>query len=110
DVLFLQAEDGIRVRNVTGVQTCALPISDRRRGAAVDRRPHEVDGPQQRPGVGPSQSLDPLEVVEQALFGADAPTSLRDEITQQRSEERRGGEEGGAGRSGERTTEKQDEE
>src|SRR5699024_12226565 len=24
---FLQAEDGIRVRNVTGVQTCALPIS-----------------------------------------------------------------------------------
>src|SRR5699024_11342840 len=25
--LFLQAEDGIRDRNVTGVQTCALPIS-----------------------------------------------------------------------------------
>src|SRR5699024_11456041 len=24
--LFFQAEDGIRVRNVTGVQTCALPI------------------------------------------------------------------------------------
>src|SRR5207249_8151860 len=24
-----QAEDGIRDRNVTGVQTCALPISDR---------------------------------------------------------------------------------
>jgi len=24
--LFLQAEDGIRVRDVTGVQTCALPI------------------------------------------------------------------------------------
>src|SRR5699024_10437655 len=29
---FVQAEDGIRDRNVTGVQTCALPISgDRRR-------------------------------------------------------------------------------
>src|SRR5207249_7413506 len=27
---FFQAEDGIRDRNVTGVQTCALPISDRR--------------------------------------------------------------------------------
>src|SRR5699024_2731865 len=27
---FFQAEDGIRVRNVTGVQTCALPISLRR--------------------------------------------------------------------------------
>src|SRR5207249_9649362 len=27
--LFFQAEDGIRDRNVTGVQTCALPISPR---------------------------------------------------------------------------------
>src|SRR5207249_5153522 len=27
--LFFQAEDGIRGRNVTGVQTCALPISGR---------------------------------------------------------------------------------
>src|SRR5207249_1954677 len=27
--LFFQAEDGIRNRNVTGVQTCALPISER---------------------------------------------------------------------------------
>src|SRR6266704_2513398 len=27
---FFQAEDGIRDRNVTGVQTCALPISPRR--------------------------------------------------------------------------------
>src|SRR5699024_11339014 len=26
-ILFFQAEDGIRDRNVTGVQTCALPIS-----------------------------------------------------------------------------------
>src|SRR5207249_5293274 len=25
-VFFFQAEDGIRYRNVTGVQTCALPI------------------------------------------------------------------------------------
>src|SRR5699024_800397 len=28
-VFFSQAEDGIRVRNVTGVQTCALPIYPR---------------------------------------------------------------------------------
>src|SRR5438067_12360755 len=28
-VFFFQAEDGIRDRNVTGVQTCALPISSR---------------------------------------------------------------------------------
>src|SRR5699024_11670154 len=26
---FIQAEDGIRDRNVTGVQTCALPISEK---------------------------------------------------------------------------------
>src|SRR5699024_11863474 len=30
---FFQAEDGIRDRNVTGVQTCALPISGRRAAA-----------------------------------------------------------------------------
>src|SRR5579885_3744360 len=35
---FFQAEDGIRDRNVTGVQTCALPISPRRR--AAPRRRH----------------------------------------------------------------------
>src|SRR5207249_6836534 len=27
NIFFFQAEDGIRDRNVTGVQTCALPIS-----------------------------------------------------------------------------------
>src|SRR5207249_7635213 len=37
---FFQAEDGIRDRNVTGVQTCALPIcgrgsSGRRSGASL---------------------------------------------------------------------------
>src|SRR5699024_12178956 len=29
DCFFFQAEDGIRDRNVTGVQTCALPISNK---------------------------------------------------------------------------------
>src|SRR5699024_12010359 len=29
---FFQAEDGIRDRNVTGVQTCALPISQSEEG------------------------------------------------------------------------------
>src|SRR2546425_3422740 len=35
-VFFFQAEDGIRDKLVTGVQTCALPISE--------YRPHEVGG------------------------------------------------------------------
>src|SRR5699024_11952843 len=33
---FLQAEDGIRDRNVTGVQTCALPISHDQPDGAVN--------------------------------------------------------------------------
>src|SRR5699024_12096748 len=33
---FFQAEDGIRDRNVTGVQTCALPISLPLDGAELD--------------------------------------------------------------------------
>src|SRR2546427_8599484 len=36
-VFFFQAEDGIRDLTVTGVQTCALPISDGV-GDACDRR------------------------------------------------------------------------
>src|SRR5438067_5706298 len=38
-VFFFQAEDGIRDRNVTGVQTCALPIwaANRRRNSGRDR-------------------------------------------------------------------------
>src|SRR3989440_6669611 len=36
-VLFFQAEDGIRDLIVTGVQTCALPISSRRRHTRSDR-------------------------------------------------------------------------
>src|SRR2546430_6283752 len=35
---FFQAEDGIRDLTVTGVQTCALPISGRRRRAAAAMR------------------------------------------------------------------------
>src|SRR5207249_8066237 len=36
---FFQAEDGIRDRNVTGVQTCALPISDSARARAREAYP-----------------------------------------------------------------------
>src|SRR2546430_7774202 len=48
---FFQAEDGIRDLTVTGVQTCALPISKRRAG--LIGLPHRVSalvarGPQRR--------------------------------------------------------------
>src|SRR5699024_11701550 len=36
---FLQAEDGIRDRNVTGVQTCALPILHGETGRAISNDP-----------------------------------------------------------------------
>src|SRR5260370_10707456 len=36
-VFFFQAEDGIRDSSVTGVQTCALPISMRERGSTSER-------------------------------------------------------------------------
>ena len=43
---FFQAEDGIRDRDVTGVQTCALPISgfdgERFRSLAACRGPHRL--------------------------------------------------------------------
>src|SRR5699024_12228206 len=43
---FFQAEDGIRDRNVTGVQTCALPISDvQRREDFVGAFTHELKTP-----------------------------------------------------------------
>src|SRR5699024_11794171 len=42
DVIFVQPEDGIRDRNVTGVQTCALPISDEEvKQAAIAANAHE---------------------------------------------------------------------
>src|SRR5437879_9530851 len=37
---FFQAEDGIRDTSVTGVQTCALPISDGRQGRELGVPPH----------------------------------------------------------------------
>src|SRR5699024_11325281 len=40
-IVFFQAEDGIRDRNVTGVQTCALPIYSAKnsRPSSFDRSP-----------------------------------------------------------------------
>src|SRR5690606_40741196 len=49
-VFFFQAEDGIRDFHVTGVQTCALPISTsgiERRGAYTSPNPR-ISGPKAR--------------------------------------------------------------
>src|SRR5699024_11462443 len=47
-LFFFQAEDGIRDRNVTGVQTCALPIY----GAVARRAGRGAAGPHPRPRRG----------------------------------------------------------
>src|SRR5437773_4301042 len=53
-LFFFQAEDGIRDRDVTGVQTCALPIwrmraaAARHRSPARSRRRIREEGPAER--------------------------------------------------------------
>src|SRR5207249_6710838 len=49
---FFQAEDGIRDRNVTGVQTCALPIS-----GLIDREHRLPDLAEVEPRVAPDHDL-----------------------------------------------------
>src|SRR5437879_11652015 len=53
---FFQAEDGIRDTSVTGVQTCALPISDKASPAAA-RKPRKQADPR-RPRRGPGDSTE----------------------------------------------------
>src|SRR5260370_36667788 len=69
-VLFFQAEDGIRDSSVTGVQTCALPISRAETGMA------RLDFTEQPHG-------NPLEVVERvaATNGWSFERAGEDEIT-----------------------------
>src|SRR5207245_5731267 len=77
---FFQAEDGIRDATVTGVQTCALPISERARGSCSRT---EIAG--SRAGSWVRRSADTLRPNERL------PTRWRD--SGPRSEERRVGKE-----------------
>src|SRR5205823_8543392 len=63
---FFQAEDGIRDKLVTGVQTCALPIYGREEAAQRD--------PRERPkGVGPAAGTARVVVDKAVWFRAPAP-------------------------------------
>src|SRR5206468_4409026 len=80
---FLQAEDRIRRLIVTGVQTCALPIShDQPLTAASGRGGRQGRGPSRGGGQG---------LIVRARQGAPWAAALV------RSEERRGGKGGGGG-------------
>src|SRR5256885_3073981 len=54
---FFQAEDGIRDYKVTGVQTCALPISGCQKSLQSKLRPKDINGftPEQRFFLGWAQ-------------------------------------------------------
>src|SRR5690606_40016391 len=93
DVFLFQAEDGIRDFHVTGVQTCALPISIivDEHGRARHSRPGwhggfvEVSGA----GVGLTSAL------QKSASRAGVETRFSSEAIGLRSEERRGGKENG---------------
>src|SRR5207249_7581187 len=88
---FFQAEDGIRDRNVTGVQTCALPIFLPQTTAAqgqrlADRVRRTTAG---HDFLGPGRS-DPIRITVSAGV---ATFPINDRIQKPRSEERRVGKE-----------------
>src|SRR5437867_9697977 len=83
---FFQAEDGIRDRTVTGVQTCALPISTRPQRSNL-RLP---DTSRFRAAPVPSRDLD---VSQHKQATTCCPTTHQTLATSQRSEERRVGKE-----------------
>src|SRR5207248_4554229 len=93
---FFQAEDGIRDRTVTGVQTCALPIS--RQDAAPIRR-----SPWPRPARSERREQD-VRAGEAAVCPArirrQADPGVRCDPDERRSEERRVGKSGGVGGGG----------
>src|SRR5256885_10185906 len=88
-IFFFQAEDGIRDYKVTGVQTCALPISARRAGQM----------PKNSPTAALKTNASRIASGEMRVFqwaSLDRTTAPNDPITtpiRPRSEERRVGKE-----------------
>src|SRR2546430_12026445 len=87
-VFFFQAEDGIRDLTVTGVQTCALPISC---ASPILRNRQQRRFLADALEIGAGESLGPRrDRVEVDVFCKRHPTAAQ---TQNRSEERRVGKE-----------------
>src|SRR2546427_8776522 len=103
---FFQAEDGIRDLTVTGVQTCALPISsgsrsgkDRPRGrsghtARSPEGPWAATNPAPGQGAGPAgRTADPPTTQDERPGLPRDPEKLGARSDRRRSEERRVGKE-----------------
>src|SRR5690606_40053713 len=92
---FFQAEDGIRDFHVTGVQTCALPIlSPAHRRALQRREPTAGDQPDLAWTQGAGQGTQRAGAGALAAIARAGAAYGRPEAPADRSEERRGGEEG----------------
>src|SRR5260370_31875135 len=89
-VFFFQAEAGMRNSSVTGVQTCALPISGRSPLARIARR--KQGAPLAAMAVERSALFPPCDPGERAATGALSQAVVTG--VGHRSEERRVGEEG----------------
>src|SRR5256886_9110554 len=85
---FFQAEDGIRDLTVTGVQTCALPISDARARSIVPAIARECARRAAKPGT-PRRDRDQERRASCALSAHVGATAMKSK----RSEERRVGKE-----------------
>src|SRR5207253_3541474 len=90
---FFQAEDGIRDGHVTGVQTCALPISAFQTFHNIQTKRERMTTPTMAPVAGRycvrSEMPPPRRL---RMPRRDRPIRMK-----MRSEERRGGKEGGRG-------------
>src|SRR5688500_20126496 len=87
-ILFFQAEDGIRDDKVTGVQTCALPISQAAPEARGDRRRGVASA------AGSVLRSLAMAILESVRWSPDGDAVRIIDQTQLRSEERRVGKEG----------------
>src|SRR3712207_9150547 len=83
-VFFFQAEDGIRDIGVTGVQTCALPISK-------SRTPASGEGAGGRPADGPLPGKNPELLPTPSLSWEEFEDFTERLLSAHRSEERRVG-------------------
>src|SRR5207248_7910401 len=105
---FFQAEDGIRDRTVTGVQTCALPISRRVPQRLLRRHRRHL----RRRGIN-KRSTGGGQKDARHVLSSGAAETLQDRRVlavdrQQRSEERRVGKEWRAGGGPQRDKKKHD--
>src|SRR5436305_9777528 len=79
---FFQADDGIRDADVTGVQTCALPISRRHRLLRVQRLA-EFGGLALRVVAGGGETvIETLDAVALAFRRGEAGLQLRDLVVE----------------------------